>query len=112
RVISFVSVFSTRLVTIFQISFPTRRSSDLECRHLYRRAGDRLRGDRESDLPAAGYWNDPGPVHHRILVCAGLLSKRDLQSLRVQDRKSTRLNSSHVKISYAVSCLKKKILLI
>src|SRR5690606_41559794 len=25
-----------------------------------------------------------------------------------QDRKSTRLNSSHVKISYAVSCLKKK----
>src|SRR6266511_2188404 len=24
------------------------------------------------------------------------------------DRKSTRLNSSHVKISYAVSCLKKK----
>src|SRR5690606_10350997 len=29
-------------------------------------------------------------------------SKRD-----VQDRKSTRLNSSHVKISYAVICLKK-----
>src|SRR5207249_9091237 len=30
----------------------------------------------------------------------------DLQS--VQDRKSTRLNSSHVSISYAVFCLKKK----
>src|SRR5207302_5603246 len=28
---------------------------------------------------------------------------------RAQDRKSTRLNSSHVKISYAVFCLKKKI---
>src|SRR5690606_42021091 len=28
--------------------------------------------------------------------------------LFVQDRKSTRLNSSHVKISYAVFCLKKK----
>src|SRR5436309_9662426 len=27
---------------------------------------------------------------------------------RVVDRKSTRLNSSHVKISYAVFCLKKK----
>src|SRR3989442_11991167 len=26
----------------------------------------------------------------------------------VQDRKSTRLNSSHVRISYAVFCLKKK----
>src|SRR5204862_8301671 len=28
--------------------------------------------------------------------------------LRGQDRKSTRLNSSHVEISYAVFCLKKK----
>src|SRR6266498_5528277 len=27
---------------------------------------------------------------------------------RVRDRKSTRLNSSHVRISYAVFCLKKK----
>src|SRR5436309_7504637 len=30
-------------------------------------------------------------------------------STREADRKSTRLNSSHVKISYAVFCLKKKI---
>src|SRR5690554_7548249 len=29
-------------------------------------------------------------------------------SLKEQDRKSTRLNSSHVRISYAVFCLKKK----
>src|SRR5690606_41677893 len=28
---------------------------------------------------------------------------------KLEDRKSTRLNSSHVKISYAVFCLKKKI---
>src|SRR3989442_4751017 len=28
---------------------------------------------------------------------------------RVRDRKSTRLNSSHVRISYAVFCLKKKV---
>src|SRR5690606_42004250 len=28
-----------------------------------------------------------------------------------EDRKSTRLNSSHVKISYAVFCLKKKIII-
>src|SRR5690606_42112779 len=28
--------------------------------------------------------------------------------MKLQDRKSTRLNSSHVKISYAVFCLKKK----
>src|SRR5690606_41637097 len=32
----------------------------------------------------------------------------DHERLRGRDRKSTRLNSSHVKISYAVFCLKKK----
>src|SRR5690349_171206 len=32
----------------------------------------------------------------------------DLERARVVDRKSTRLNSSHVEISYAVFCLKKK----
>src|SRR5690606_41623651 len=31
-----------------------------------------------------------------------------LKAVVVADRKSTRLNSSHVKISYAVFCLKKK----
>src|SRR5690554_3034959 len=33
---------------------------------------------------------------------------RDSETLKVKDRKSTRLNSSHVRISYAVFCLKKK----
>src|SRR5436309_8814942 len=37
---------------------------------------------------------------------AGLLSMAGMTAR--QDRKSTRLNSSHVKISYAVFCLKKK----
>src|SRR5690606_14849425 len=32
-----------------------------------------------------------------------------VETLSFKDRKSTRLNSSHVKISYAVFCLKKKI---
>src|SRR5690606_9694289 len=35
-------------------------------------------------------------------------SESDLRSKSGKDRKSTRLNSSHVKISYAVFCLKKK----
>src|SRR5690606_22430251 len=42
---------------------------------------------------------------------AGLLQqRREVEQLRevTRDRKSTRLNSSHVKISYAVFCLKKK----
>src|SRR5438067_13523851 len=37
-----------------------------------------------------------------------LLRPDDRQLLGVPDRKSTRLNSSHVSISYAVFCLKKK----
>src|SRR5690625_6598000 len=35
-------------------------------------------------------------------------ARRLLQHAEEQDRKSTRLNSSHVAISYAVFCLKKK----
>src|SRR3989442_7762818 len=36
------------------------------------------------------------------------LRSREVSAVRCQDRKSTRLNSSHVRISYAVFCLKKK----
>src|SRR5690606_41144175 len=43
----------------------------------------------------------------RRLVAAGPGADLEEQ-VRVVDRKSTRLNSSHVKISYAVFCLKKK----
>src|SRR2546430_13374802 len=34
--------------------------------------------------------------------------RRELDRIGVSDRKSTRLNSSHSQISYAVFCLKKK----
>src|SRR5207253_10813924 len=37
-----------------------------------------------------------------------LVTQRGLDPPREEDRKSTRLNSSHVAISYAVFCLKKK----
>src|SRR3712207_8479903 len=37
-----------------------------------------------------------------------LLAQRDGRGGDVEDRKSTRLNSSHANISYAVFCLKKK----
>src|SRR5690606_31451558 len=41
--------------------------------------------------------------------CSLVLRGIETMSVRLrQDRKSTRLNSSHVKISYAVFCLKKK----
>src|SRR5690606_41684391 len=37
-----------------------------------------------------------------------LATEGDIITYTLTDRKSTRLNSSHVKISYAVFCLKKK----
>src|SRR5437870_9088210 len=74
-------------------SFPTRRSSDLVLR---------------SQL-------DDGVQDFRVLFISCFVTKRDsfvnhADDWRVPrlDRKSTRLNSSHVAISYAVFCLKKK----
>src|SRR5699024_12388430 len=48
------------------------------------------------------------PLTPVIALCAAATSV--LGDHRGQDRKSTRLNSSHVSISYAVFCLKKKTL--
>src|SRR5690606_42091089 len=89
-------------------SFPTRRSSDLGARA---RAGGGPARDaarpallkvanmtrHETARPSIFTWSLIGPA---ILDAFRKLDPRD--------RKSTRLNSSHVKISYAVFCLKKK----
>src|SRR5258705_2871295 len=44
----------------------------------------------------------------REAVCMRLRRRFDERALLELDRKSTRLNSSHLGISYAVFCLKKK----
>src|SRR5437870_7841064 len=74
-------------------SFPTRRSSDL-WRYL-RRGWPWLEQPHCQVLEG---WK----VHQS-------LGKDRIRAGRIPDRKSTRLNSSHVAISYAVFCLKKKI---
>src|SRR3712207_6901248 len=43
---------------------------------------------------------------HGLLV--GHVEREQPAAVRFEDRKSTRLNSSHANISYAVFCLKKK----
>src|SRR2546430_12710687 len=50
--------------------------------------------------------SDHGPGRQEVGV--GDPSRSPLQVTDHQDRKSTRLNSSHSQISYAVFCLKKK----
>src|SRR5699024_11659092 len=46
-------------------------------------------------------------IHSTTLQATSMDSRNDV--IASSDRKSTRLNSSHVSISYAVFCLKKKI---
>src|SRR5438874_7373302 len=84
---------------LFHPSFPTRRSSD-----LVRVCQPR----RRLDLLQAGPGLAVGDVlPHRPVEQEGVLQDTFLFNGTV-DRKSTRLNSSHVEISYAVFCLQKK----
>src|SRR5690606_40067524 len=83
-------------------SFPTRRSSDL----VRVASGDRLDGPRIHRRLV-----DREPLAERAHPCVILIELLPAaQRPPWEDRKSTRLNSSHVKISYAVFCLKKKII--
>src|SRR3712207_8683170 len=43
-----------------------------------------------------------------LVFISELVKEWDPMAVRLADRKSTRLNSSHANISYAVFCLKKK----
>src|SRR3712207_8275232 len=72
---------------------------------LFRSAGD---GDLHRRHPRANgaRAGDDGAARRPELVVSGVA--RPHHAPRVGDRKSTRLNSSHANISYAVFCLKKK----
>src|SRR5207249_12026253 len=90
-------------------SFPTRRSSDL----VFGRRKRTVRADLERVVERADQTlSDPcGDRRVSIALWTHLdeLAAQQLEPLILeQDRKSTRLNSSHVSISYAVFCLKKK----
>src|SRR5438132_7576468 len=85
-------------------SFPTRRSSDLHPHRLLERATHDLDadllvvvGDLHLVQSLLGEQQRHAAARHDALLDRG-----------AGDRKSTRLNSSHTVISYAVFCLKKK----
>src|SRR5699024_12227644 len=54
--------------------------------------------------PLSEKWAAAGGDDDKAMHALGVLVGHELET----DRKSTRLNSSHVSISYAVFCLKKK----
>src|SRR5256885_11941082 len=63
-------------------------------------AGERLSGRREGRAPEV--------LPHVAATGRGAARERRRLQRPAQDRKSTRLNSSHLVISYAVFCLKTK----
>src|SRR5207245_11273759 len=84
-------------------SFPTRRSSDLTRPVSAAHSGQQRR--TVSGALFGLYCLNFVPID----VCLNLSPKRGTSaSTSKPDRKSTRLNSSHGSISYAVFCLKKK----
>src|SRR5690606_40682654 len=91
---------------------PRKNGRGLTLTREYREAKERARL-----LVASQTRRDPvliGPVEVRLRFWMPDHKRRDPDNLlklihdAMRDRKSTRLNSSHVKISYAVFCLKKK----
>src|SRR5690606_41591429 len=83
-------------------SFPTRRSSDLKGVNRQMRFGEQEQR-RHAPFPAEDMdeRTADGPQPQ-------LLDDAVEKRTEARDRKSTRLNSSQVQISYAVFCLKKK----
>src|SRR5207248_10128755 len=104
--------FYLLLLPLHLHSFPTRRSSDLPAALAGAAPACAPRVLVRSDEPDAAASDllrrsEQGGV---LLWRAreGFRARLGMVRLRHQDRKSTRLNSSHRTISYAVFCLKKK----
>src|SRR5690606_41431619 len=102
---SFFSSLSS--VPLFLHSFPTRRSSD-PTGFDYSASVDRVVLDSiiQSPTSATEVLSTLSPYAGTETTAFDLELGAFFEA--PQDRKSTRLNSSHVKISYAVFCLKKK----
>src|SRR5690606_42059489 len=105
--------------TLFALSTPRPQRSTLFPyttlfrSHRWRRIDDGRRGP-ERGVPAprgeGGHAGGiRGPLRREPRGVRPIRVRGRAAQGRDRDRKSTRLNSSHVKISYAVFCLKKKI---
>src|SRR5690606_40265897 len=91
---------------------PTRRSSDLEAETTADPDAETIRIGALHPL-TGGLADDGSAMNAAVQMAIDDINEAGgIQSLGGAqlelDRKSTRLNSSHVKISYAVFCLKKK----
>src|SRR5206468_5787132 len=87
-------------------SFPTRRSSDLAALGLlaFSAAAQEMQIRLVTAFPENMAWSQALVKWSERVNAQG----KGLVKINFIDRKSTRLNSSHDQISYAVFCLKKK----
>src|SRR3712207_6868639 len=77
----------------------------ISCKQLNENAvNDGISTSKEKDIRTLLYF----------LTVKGYTRKKEdaVRNMEIRDRKSTRLNSSHANISYAVFCLKKKKIII
>src|SRR5690242_13295704 len=93
-------------------SFPTRRSSDLL--KLQMEASVRSAVRRSATENVLGRWSGRGPLAREAVLIGGHYDHFGIgapvngdsiyNGAEDKDRKSTRLNSSHMSISYAIPC--------
>src|SRR5690625_5407558 len=91
---------------LYCLPFPTRRSSDLKLpKQMIRWFENRHNQNRQLIIfvPTISMTKKI-----KVLISNFLFCRNINQNKENVDRKSTRLNSSHVAISYAVFCLKTK----
>src|SRR5256885_8309811 len=83
---------------------------DVQCFFFFssRRRHTRLQGDWSSDVCSSDLTPSPARARSSSRPMEVAASSTTRASSPPPDRKSTRLNSSHLVISYAVFCLKKK----
>src|SRR5437773_6824204 len=103
-------ILQTLTAILLIVSFPTRRSSDLNLLGNTYSIRDHLPVIQffvgwRLHQPALEYFSKTGLLELRFSC-----NREDTGCVpSVGDRKSTRLNSSHITISYAVFCLKTRI---
>src|SRR3712207_8516462 len=87
--------------------YPTLFRSGVAAKPLLHR---RALGDEAAERAALAPLRPRSSARRREALLGGTGRGREAAPPRRRDRKSTRLNSSHANISYAVFCLKKRIM--
>src|SRR5687768_17790455 len=88
--------------TLFRSDRRPQRAQPLRVLHELPRAGVQMRAARLVDAIAEAARDQP-----EVALGESEHEQRGVRDVEDRDRKSTRLNSSHGYISYAVFCLKK-----